>query len=145
MICYKSWISLNSLLLQEAVGKTYLEKLFGEFQPTLPTDNWLIIILATLFYGQIALALIMWVLFSSSLFGIVFGAVVVGISVAFVRSKRSRPIGLFVLACLNFLLAAGITCTVAVVEGVPPILISLLPTGLLVWLSFQSLVKERLQ
>ncbi len=130
--------------------KNYLEKLFGDLNPgkrstnqnktgsgELDTLGWLAAIPATLFYGPLALAAILWILFSSDLIGIVSGLIVIGLCIAFCWPRRFRPIALFVLACLGFFLAAGITVAVAFEEGVWPVLISLLPTAGLVWLAFR--------
>ncbi len=138
-------------LADEDAGATYLNKLFGDFGPAKPTGGnqaaasgwpapleWLIIIFGTALYGQVALLAIIWILFSSDLLGILVGLLLIGICLAFVIPRKPRVIALFVLACLNFVLGAGLTLVVAFQEGVPPVLISLIPLGALVWLTLRQ-------
>ncbi len=143
-----------SAIIAEPPPKSYLEKLFGNLGgrkagaeqttgPNMGWSDWLLAIPATIFYGPVALAAILWILFTSSLFGIFFGLLVVGLGLAFTLPRRPRPIALFILSCLLFLLAAGITLVVAFEEGVPSVLISLLPTATLVWLTFRAAFLKR--
>ncbi|HEX2912929.1 MAG TPA: hypothetical protein VH186_19135 [Chloroflexia bacterium] len=129
-------------------NQNYLDKLFGNLNPIstgkssrggeLSPLEWIIAALATLFYGQIALLVILWFLFTSDIIGIISGLVIIGLCLAFTLPRKPRRIGLFVLACMNFLLGGMIAIVVATSEGVYPVLISLIPLGLLVWLSLRN-------
>lgn len=128
-------------------GTTYLNKLFGNFgsttanstsQATGPVE-WFLIIFGTLVYGQIALLVVLWILFTSDLLGIIVGLLLIGIILAFIVPRKPRAIALFVLACLNFILGAGITLVVAFTEGVPTVLVSLIPLGALIWLALRQI------
>lgn len=132
----------------DKAGQNYLEKLFGNLDGRKSAQNetgskeldlagWLVAIPATIFYGPVALAAILWILFTSDLIGILCGLIILILIVAFTLPRRPRPIALFVLSCMLFLLAAGITFVVAFEEGVWPVLISLAPTAALVWLAFR--------
>ncbi len=129
-------------------GTTYLNKLFGNFgsssanaatsQATGPVE-WFLIIFGTLVYGQIALLVVLWILFTSDLLGIIVGLLLIGIILAFIIPRKPRAIALFVLACLNFVLGAGITVVVAFTEAVPTVLVSLVPLGALIWLALRQI------
>lgn len=143
--------SFASLSAAEDTGTTYLNKLFGNFGPSIKSvDNsagsaslagpveWFLIIFGTIVYGQIALLVVLWILFTSDLLGIIVGLLLIGICLAFTLPRKPRAIALFVLACLNFILGTGITLVVAFTEGVPTVLISLIPLGTLVWLALRQ-------
>jgi hypothetical protein len=142
--------NLDGAVVRDA-GATYLNKLFGDFGPAKPANGdqtgsglpapleWLLIIFGTLLYGQVALLAILWILFSSDLLGILVGLLLIGICLAFIIPRKPRVIALFVLACLNFILGTGLTLVVAFQEGVPAILISLIPLGALVWLTLRQI------
>jgi hypothetical protein len=132
-------------------GTSYLNKLFGDFGPAKSVNNdqtgsglpapleWLLIIFGTVLYGQVALLAILWILFTSDLLGILVGLLLIGICLAFIIPRKPGVIALFVLACLNFILGTGLTLVVAFQEGVPAILISLIPLGALVWLTLRQI------
>lgn len=128
-------------------GNSYLNKLFGNFgssdnavtEQTSGPLEWLLIIFGTIVYGQIALLVALWILFTADLLGIIVGLLLIGIILAFTLPRKPRAIALFVLACLNFVLGAAITVVVAFTEGVPTVLISLVPLGALVWLALRRL------
>lgn len=131
----------------EDAGNAYLNKLFGNFgtpnnaataQTSGPVE-WFLIIFGTIVYGQIAMLVALWILFTADLLGIIVGLVLIGIILAFTLPRKPRAIAMFVLACLNFVLGAAITVVMAVTEGVPPILVSLVPLGALVWLALRQL------
>jgi hypothetical protein len=146
----RATLSLDGTVVRDA-GASYLNKLFGDFGPakaasddqagsSLPAPlEWLFIIFGTLLYGQVALLAILWILFSSDLLGILMGLLLIGICLAFIIPRKPRVIALFVLACLNFILGTGLTLVVAFQEGVPAILISLIPLGALVWLTLRQI------
>lgn len=129
-------------------GSAYLNKLFGNFGPgsansatsqaTGPLE-WFLIIFGTIVYAQIALLVVLWILFTSDLLGIIVGLLLIGIILAFILPRKPRAIALFVLACLNFVLGAGITLVVAFTEGVPTVLVSLIPLGALIWLALRQI------
>jgi hypothetical protein len=141
---------LDQAVVRDA-GTSYLNKLFGDFGPAksasddqtgsgLPAPlEWLLIIFGTVLYGQVALLAILWILFTSDLLGILVGLLLIGICLAFIIPRKPRVIALFVLACLNFILGTGLTLVVAFQEGVPTILISLIPLGALVWLTLRQI------
>lgn len=141
--------SVANLPAADDAGTTYLNKLFGNFGPTAQNPagtantggplEWFLIIFGTIVYGQIALFVILWILFTSDLLGIIVGLLIIAICLAFVLPRKPRAIALFVLACLNFILGAGITLVVAFTEGVPTVLISLIPLGALVWLTLRQI------
>jgi hypothetical protein len=140
------------LVAQSSIEKPYLEKLFGNLgganratgqSGSMGAGEWLLAIGGTLFYGQIALLILLWVFYTASPVGIVFGLMTLAVILAFVLPRRPRPIALFVLACLNFMLALTITFTVAFSEGVPWIIISLVPVGFLVWLTLNNAFLKR--
>lgn len=127
-------------------GNSYLNKLFGNFgssgnsattQSSGPLE-WFLIIFGTLVYGQIALLVVLWILFTADLLGIIVGLLLIGIILAFTLPRKPRPIALFVLACLNFVLGASIAVVVAFSDGVPAVLVSLVPLGVLVWLAVRQ-------
>ena len=139
--------SYPAVIAAEDAGNTYLNKLFGSFGST---DNavteqssgpleWFLIIFGTLVYGQIAMLVALWILFTADLLGIIVGLVLIAIILGFTLPRKPRAIALFVLACLNFVLGAAITVVMAATEGVPPILGSLIPLGALVWLALRQL------
>jgi hypothetical protein len=136
-----------AVIAAEDAGNTYLNKLFGNFgtpnnaateQSSGPLE-WFLIIFGTIVYGQIAMLVALWILFTADLLGILVGLVLIGIILAFTLPRKPRAIALFVLACLNFVLGAAITVVMAVTEGVPPVLVSLVPLGALVWLALRQL------
>ena len=128
-------------------GDTYLNKLFGNFgatnnavtEQTSGPLEWFLIIFGTIVYGQIAMLVALWILFTADLLGIIVGLLLIGIILAFTLPRKPRAIALFVLACLNFVLGAAITVVVAFTEGVPTVLVSLVPLGALVWLAYRQL------
>lgn len=131
----------------EDAGNSYLNKLFGNFGSTSASAatsqtsgpvEWFLIIFGTIVYGQIALLVVLWILFTSDLLGIIVGLLLIGIILAFTLPRKPRVIALFVLACLNFVLGAGITLVVAFTEGVPTVLVSLVPLGALIWLALRK-------
>jgi hypothetical protein len=141
-----------SVAAADDTGASYLNKIFRDLGPAnknkdsaavsnaLPAPvEWFLIVFGTLLYGQIALIAILWILFTSDMVGIILGLLLLMIILAFLRARKPRPIVLFVLACLNFFLGTGITLVVAFTEGVPPVLISLIPLGALVWLAFRKI------
>ncbi len=136
----------NPSQAQPVGEKSYLDKLFGGLgsaagsskggNRAMSAGEWLLAIPATLFYGQLALLVVLGILFTRTLVAFLIGLIVVSLIALFVLPRPPRPVALFVLACLNLLLAAGITLTVAFGENVLPVLISLLPLAGLVWLAF---------
>ncbi len=141
--------SIASLPAAADAGTTYLNKLFGNFGPTIKNvgnsatatstpAEWFLIIFGTIVYGQIALLVVLWILFTSDLLGIIVGILLIGICLAFTLPRKPRAIAMFVLACVNFILGTGITLVVAFTEGVPTVLISLIPLGILVWLALRQ-------
>lgn len=135
------------IVAADDAGNSYLNKLFGNFgssdnavtEQTSGPLEWLLIIFGTIVYGQIALLVALWILFTADLLGIIVGLLLIGIILAFTLPRKPRAIALFVLACLNFVLGAAITVEVAFTEGVPTVLISLVPLGALVWLALRRL------
>jgi hypothetical protein len=102
--------------------------------------QWVWAALGTLFYGQIALLLTLWVLFTSDLVGVIAGLVLLGLIAAFVIPRRPRPIALIVLAAINFMLGLGMV--LGGLDVTPLVLISLLPlAGLLIWAIRSAYVK----
>jgi len=139
-----------SLNAAEDAGENYLNKLFGNFGSTNSSTNattaqatgpveWFLIVFGTIVYGQIALLVVLWILFTSDLLGIIVGLLLIGIILAFILPRKPRAIALFVLACLNFVLGTGITLVVAFTEGVPTVLVSLVPLGAFVWLALRQI------
>ena len=139
--------SVSSLPAAEDAGTAYLNKLFGNFSPTGQSGannfagpvEWFLIIFGTIVYGQVALFVVLWILFTSDLLGIIVGLLLIAICLAFTLPRKPRAIAVFVLACLNFILGAGITLVVAFTEGVPTVLVSLIPLGALVWLALRQI------
>ena len=136
-----------------APDESYLSKLFGTLQGKSSLDGplpgyltgptgWLLAILATVFYGEAALAAILWILFRSDLVGIITASLLIALALAFTLPRRPRPIGLLVLAGLNLLLTTGLTLTIAFSESLYPILISILPAVGLLWLSIRYLLRR---
>lgn len=136
-----------AVVAAEDAGDNYLNKLFGNFGTTNNTATgqttgpleWFLIVFGTIVYGQIALLVVLWILFTSDLLGIIVGLFLIGIILAFTLPRKPRAIALFVLACLNFVLGTAITVVVAFTEGVPTVLVSLVPLGALVWLALRQL------
>ncbi len=140
---------------RQPTNKSYLEKLFGNItnraetvtggtnQQEMSGAEWLLAVPATIFYGPVALLAILWLLFTSDLIGIICGLIIIAICLAFTLPQRPRPITLFVLASVGFVLAAGITLVVAVEEGVPWVLVSLGPTACLVgWAARAAFIRK---
>ncbi len=103
------------------------------------TTGWVLAIIGTFFYGDVALATTLWILFSSDWVGWLTAFLLTALCLAFVIPRRPRPIALFVLACLNLVLAAGVSLVIAFSEPLPPVLISLVPVAGLAWLAFRYL------
>lgn len=81
-------------------------------------------------------------MFRSDIVGIITASLLVALTLAFTLPRRPRPIGLLVLAGLNLLLTTGLTLTIAFSEGLYPILISILPAVVLLWLSIRYLLRR---
>ncbi len=100
-------------------------------------SNNLIYWFLVLFYGQLALIITIWILFSSDLIGIIFGLIILALIIAFTLPGRSRKITVVILAFLNFFMGTGIVLTGIGIDSdpLPPqALISILPlSGLLTW------------
>lgn len=138
-------VSFQAQKVEKPGEKDYLEKLFGPLssggssetrQPLISGPlYWPIAVLATVFYGQLALLAILGILFTSDLIGIICGLIVIGFCLAFIVPRRPRPIALVVLALVNFCLGLSIVLVVAVQEGVPAVLVSLVPLAASVWLA----------
>lgn len=105
--------------------------------------QWVLAILGTLFYGQIALLAVLGVLFTSDLVGIIVGLALVGLAAAFVIPRKPRRIALVVLAAINLVLGTGMIF--GVVGDAPAALVSIVPLGaLLAWAIWAGFFKKKI-
>lgn len=109
--------------------------------------EWVLAILVTLFFAELAILLTLLVIFTSSLSGIIIGLLFVAVAIAFVVSRRSRPIALIILTALNFILGLGTTVgAIAISPETTPliVLISLVPmAAFLAWAIRYAFAKRR--
>ena len=136
-----------------ASDEDYPSKFFDSFQridqpqatrPGYQTgfSGWLLAVIGTIFYGDVALFTTVWILFTSDWFGLICVGLLLFMIGSFIRARRSRTIALFVLSCINVVLVIGVSLVIAFDEPLPPVLISILPAVGLTWLATQNLLNK---
>ncbi len=124
-------------------NQNFLDKLVTG-SPASPLE-WLLWLVVILFYGQIALLITIWAIFSFDLFVNIVGLGLLAMIAAFVISRNSRPIALVVMASLNFFLGTGLTVASVAGNGVPiAALLSIITLiGVLAWAVGAAVYKLR--